>query len=496
MLISGSLAISNADATHSVPEDFSYSSLPSQRSGDARHNPEPVKSEKSAPGPLKWAVLVAFAMIIFYLIRKFGGKGKPPPGNGPERPTPPPPPARQSVPPQGSGLFAPRASGTPSGEIRLDPDVGMPNLYTVRDQIDDLATHGALALDFERRANSDSYDLLILFAAQKAIEKWHKVVAQNGTVVDSYKSRDSLFSHGRPYNGRLPISFLEEHIKEEYSDRKTILNLRPAVFDWIREASKKLAEEITAAASFEKVRAQLLGFDLPTNNPRHINFLAMEAIKSWNKTDQKTMFVDVTQETPLGELFGPFIRNFVGRIAPVKLEELRLSWRRVPEPVRPIFGQAAREDNEPDFFVDLVMTLEEGEDIAEIFTRQDAAWQTPTYYKKFYKGRDLHLLMNSLVNENAELAHYPKLLEKLAKLRIDASINPAGRFGAPQAPVSSSEVEITSANETPIASAEEADNEAWVNEVDPGAEFEMLDDGIFEFWGVAYEPFMDPVLAL
>jgi len=448
MLIPGILAVSSTNVAHSIPEEFSYSPDSSERPRGVRHNPETNKSEKAPPGTWQWIVLLLFMGAIIYIIRKFGGKGNPPSGGGPARPVSPPP-ARQSVQPPVARFFAPRAGETAAEQIRLAPDVGMPNLYTVRDQIVGMIEHGIFPKMAELFSKNDLYDFYILFAAHEAIEKWHKVVARNGAAATSYTNRDALFSYspGAPFNGRLPSPFLEEIVTAEFPDQRAIRNLRPAVLDWIRETTERTVYEITAALSSEKVKAQLINHYVPTNSPRHLDLLTSEAIKKWNRRDQNTMFVDITQETPAGELSAPFIRHFVGRVVPVILENLRLSWRRVPEAVKGAFAPLAGEDREPDLFVDLVMALGEGESLEEIFKRDDNVWSLPVRTETiFYNGQNLDLLMNTIVRENGELAHYPKLLEKLAKLRIDALVNTQGQGGGLQGSGSSGE-EITRASD-------------------------------------------------
>ena len=194
-------------------------------------------------------------------------------------------------------------------------------------------------------------------------------------------------------------------------------------------------ERINNTIDFDTVRAQLTSYGLSTSNPKLIYYLTKTAIRIWlNFSDsEQRMFVDVSQATKEGELFAPFIRYFVSRVAPETLDELRRSYLGLPEAVRPSFGHTDDTERPADLFIDFMSSLEDPSSIGEFLRRIDIPWRyDPSVVPVIYKSRDLLLLMNNLVRENAELAYYPRLLEQLAKVLVDRSDNTQAPTGGAQ----------------------------------------------------------------
>jgi len=71
-----------------------------------------------------------------------------------------------------------------------------------------------------------------------------------------------------------------------------------------------------------------------------------------------------------------------------------------------------------------------------------------------------------------------------------------GSASGPAASGSSEEITGVDGSGATASASGDIDNASWEDENDPSMEYEMLDEGILEFFGIPSEPFMDPALAL
>lgn len=291
-----------------------------------------------------------------------------------------------------------------------------------------------------------------VYLATLAINRWHKLLSDNEEIAKYYIEADTS-----PYYGKLPYGFIKDSAKK-YLRRSMIEELRTAASKWEKDTARNIAQKVDPVPN--NVENQLSSDKHFNKYPELIRYAARLGIYEWflMNLDRRSQFIKgITRPPKSGELPVDFIRPFKEQLfrqengldrsirlasiysqlleikpALTRLEKqgfyiintraqrLLASWEWLSPFIQRIFGKIRNNNKLPYSFVELAKSsLNIGTAEREKITPAKIPWNYDNQTTITYKGVNLSLVMKILVEENSELAIYPKFLELRAKSLIN-----------------------------------------------------------------------------